>query len=103
MTKKHEPTPELRAVVERCCAAGFRQEEIALVVGCSDGTLRKAYREELDRGTVRINAKVTERLYDIALGGDTRSALSACIFLAKTCLPNTSNKTALFALKHLIY
>jgi hypothetical protein len=40
MTKRHQPTPELRAIVERACASGFSQPEIGRILELSDRSLR---------------------------------------------------------------
>lgn len=60
---KHEPNPRTRATVRGLAAYGIEQNDIARMVGVSDRTLRKYYREELDLGLVQANAKVAEGLY----------------------------------------
>jgi hypothetical protein len=50
--KKFEPDPGQRQLVKSLAAFGGRHEEIALQVGLrSAKTLRKHFREELDRGS----------------------------------------------------
>lgn len=76
MTKKHVATAELKQVVENAVASGFRQEEIAALLGLSDRTLRTRYRQQLDKGAVKVHAKVTAWLLDLALQDD--DSASAC-------------------------
>ena len=60
---------------------GIKQEVIACVIGVSEPTLRKYYREELDRGDGMAQAKIGEALYEKAVISKDTSCL---IFLAKT-------------------
>jgi hypothetical protein len=82
MTRKAFPvTDEVREQVRTLAARGVRQEDIAGAIGCRDAkTLRKHFRDELDRGTGEANAKVAGALYEKAVGGDT----IAQIFWMKT-------------------
>ena len=57
--------------------------DIARVVGIDPKTLRKHYRDELDTGQIKANAKVTESLYRKATG-EGREAVVAAIFWLKT-------------------
>jgi hypothetical protein len=88
MTKKtgrppHEPTDKIRSQVEALVGYGIPAVEIAMMVGISDETLRKYYREEIDTGTAKANAKVAQSLYQKATG-DGASAVTAAIFWLKT-------------------
>ncbi len=64
-------------------AAVITQAEIAIVLGVDEKTLRKHYREELDRGIYKANAKVGANLFKIATGTG-REAVTAAIFWLKT-------------------
>ena len=73
----HEPDTLDRRQVE--ALAGYGVPEL----GIDPKTLRKHYREELDFGHTKANAKVAENLYRIALG-EGREAVTAAIFWLKT-------------------
>jgi hypothetical protein len=60
--------------------AGVRQEDIATIIGCDPKTLRKHFREELDRGMAEANAEIAGCLFDAAKGG----SVTAQIFWPKT-------------------
>lgn len=67
---QHEPTPQTRRQVEMLCAYGIKHDDIAALIGVSDVTLRKYYREELDLGTAKITAQVANSLIKKALSDD---------------------------------
>ena len=52
-------------------------------VGIDAKTLRKHYRQELDHGHIKANAKVAENLYRKAIG-EGRESVTAAIFWLKT-------------------
>ena len=62
---------------------GIPEIDIARVLGIDPKTLRKYYREELDTGHVKANAKVAESLFRKAIGDD-RQSVTAAIFWLKT-------------------
>ena len=65
------PTPEDRKLALTLSAYGVPQEEIAKRIGIrSPKTLRKHYREELDRGSLDANCKVVQDLEDHAIDGE---------------------------------
>jgi hypothetical protein len=71
---KLNPTDEQRRLVRQLAAVGTKHEEIALIINIgSPKTLRKHFREELDRGTAEANAKVAGALFDKAMAGDTNA------------------------------
>lgn len=72
---KHEPTAETRKLVESTSGLGLPHEQIAVLVGIDDKTLRKWYRDELDLGKAKANAKVAQKLFQKATGGDTTSLI----------------------------
>src|SRR3954447_15677887 len=91
----HVPTQQTRRTVEAMAAYGIPQVDIGRVVGCSDNTLREHYRDELDLGMSKANAKVAETLYAAATSAVKRDAtgavasidksgITACIFWMKT-------------------
>ena len=75
----HEPTPQTRAMVETFSAFGIPQDDIARVIGITPPTLREHYREEIDLGLIKANAKVAQNLFTIACK-PTREGLDAAKF-----------------------
>jgi len=75
-------TDEMRERVRSLAARGVRHEDIAAIIDCDAKTVRKHFRDELDRGMAEANSNVTGALYEKAIGGDT----IAQIFWMKTRL-----------------
>lgn len=80
MPPLHEPTPELRHIVQFHATIGTRQDDIAAVLGIDPKTLRLHYRDELDLATAKANAVIGGALFNKAKNGDT----TAMIFWMKT-------------------
>lgn len=86
----HEPTAELCAQVEALATYGIPQEEIANYLDIDAKTLRKYYREQLDKSAMKANANVGRFLYRAASGaalekGATHGdCIRAAMFWAKT-------------------
>ena len=74
MTAAFVATPEQRKTVRAMAAFGIPQMEIANVVGISDRTLRKVFREELDKAATEANAKVAEVCFRMATSGEVPAA-----------------------------
>lgn len=70
-----------RAQVKRLTGLGFTQEQVALVLGVCEKTLRNNYPEELKVGAVVANAQVAQTLFEMAT---SRECVAATIFWAKT-------------------
>jgi hypothetical protein len=71
---KLNPTEEQRRLVKKLAAVGTKHEDIAHMVNIrSPKTLRKHFREELDRGAAEANASVAGALYKKAMDGDTNA------------------------------
>jgi hypothetical protein len=66
-------------MVEVLAGYGVTQLEIARVVGISGPTLRRAYRQELDRGLAVVHAKLIGNLLRLTDGSDG-TALRAIMF-----------------------
>jgi len=65
----------------RCLAGlGVPQDDIAQIIGCAPKTLRKRFRDELDRGVAEANATISGSLFANAKGGN----VTAQIFWLKT-------------------
>ena len=81
--RAHRPDDAGRRQVEALAGYGVPEAEIAGVVGIDPKTLRKHYRQELDHGHTKANARVAENLYRKATG-EGREAVTAAIFWLKT-------------------
>ena len=69
------PNVEQRGMVRSMAAYGIRQEEIARCLGLrSAKTLRRHFREELDRAAPEANARVAQSLYQQATAGKNTGA-----------------------------
>lgn len=75
-----EPTEEQRRLVRALAGFGITHEDIGKQVGCEPKTLRKHFREELDRGAVEATAKVAQSLFQMATTGKN---VAAAIFWMK--------------------
>lgn len=81
------PDPRVAGRVEALVSFGMPHKMIAKELGMSVNTLRQYYREELDDGKARANAKVAQVLFRQAMGDADRGVppnLTACIFWLKT-------------------
>jgi len=83
----YQPNEKDRRIVENM-ARFVTHDEVALVLGISDETMRKYYRHELDTAKVKTDAAVGQSLILQAVGGveqDWKQAVTAAtIFYAKT-------------------
>ena len=71
---KLNPTDEQRRLVKKLAAVGTKHEDIAQILNIrSPKTLRKHFREDLDRGATEANANVAGALYNNAMAGDTNA------------------------------
>jgi hypothetical protein len=73
-------TEALREKVWHLAGLGVPQDDIAKIVGCSPKTLRKRFRDELDRGVAEANAIISGCLFAAAKAGN----IAAMIFWMKT-------------------
>jgi hypothetical protein len=79
-----QPTPEEREFVRFAASKGVPHTEIAPLIGCSKGTLRKYFAHELRLGKAQANLSVGAQLYRIATGDPTLpTTVIAAIFWAK--------------------
>src|SRR5439155_12902099 len=53
----------LREKVRHLAGLGVPQDDIAKIVGCAPKTLRKRFRDELDRGVAEANATISGFLF----------------------------------------
>lgn len=75
MNHEHIPTDDTKKLVETSSGLGLPHESIAVLVGIDDKTLRKYYREELDKGKAKAHATIARTLYQKATAGDTTSLI----------------------------
>lgn len=78
--KAHKPSAETRAQVEALSGYGVRHDEIALYLEIDPKTLRKHYRDQLDKGHIKANVGVARALHKNATEGN----VTAQIFWMKT-------------------
>jgi hypothetical protein len=69
-----------REKVRHLAGLGVPQDDIAIIIGCAPKTLRKRFRDELDRGAAEANAMISGYLFAAAKAGNT----TAQIFWLKT-------------------
>ena len=69
------PTATTRNKIYNLSIVGTRYEDIALIMGINNDTLKKYYSEELEKGRIEANAAVAGTLYEKAKQGDTPSML----------------------------
>ena len=74
MTAQFVPTAEQRKIVRAMAAYGIPQMDIGRAIGISDRTLRKAFRDELDKAAIEANAKVAEVCFRMATSGKVPAA-----------------------------
>ena len=78
--RRYDPTPDQRRTVKTMAGFGVPHTDIATFLGIDAKTLRKHFREELDRGTTEANAKVAQSLFQMATQGKN---VAAAIFWMK--------------------
>ena len=69
-----------REKVRYLAGLGVSQDDIAKIIGCAPKTLRKGFRDELDRGVAEANATISGYLFAAAKAGN----IAAIIFWLKT-------------------
>ena len=75
-----QPSDDQRRLVRALAGFGIIHDDIARQVGCEPKTLRKHFRDELDRGSVEATAKVAQSLFQMATTGKN---VAAAIFWMK--------------------
>jgi len=90
---KAPPTDKERNQIYTYALYGTTDPDIATVMEMSEHSLRKYFREELDKGRIDAKARIGQRLYQFAVGDNEKDPnirnprkpnLTALIFLAKT-------------------
>ena len=78
---RFKPTTDQRRIVKSMAAYGIPQPGIATILGLrSVKTLRRHFRQELDRGAIEANTQVAQSLFKMATSGK----VAAAIFWMKT-------------------
>src|SRR6266404_1212707 len=77
--KAFDVNDAMRERVRYLAGVGVRQEDIAKIIGCAPKTLRKRFRDELDRGVAEANATMIGYLFAAAKAGN----IAAIIFWLK--------------------
>jgi len=70
----------MRERVRYLAGVGVPQDDIAKIIGCAAKTLRKRFRDDLDRGVAEANATISGYLFAAAKAGN----ITAIIFWLKT-------------------
>jgi hypothetical protein len=78
--KAFAATDGLREKVRYFAGLGVPQDDISKLIGCAPKTLRKRFRDELDRGAAEANATIVGFLFAAAKAGN----IAAIIFWLKT-------------------
>ena len=73
-------TDALREKARYLAGLGVPQDDIATIICCAAKTLRRHFRDELDRGVAEANATISGSLFGAAKGGN----VTAQIFWLKT-------------------
>jgi ParB-like chromosome segregation protein Spo0J len=73
--KAHKPTEDSRNRARELSGYGMTRRDIAFVLGVSEPTLNKHYAADLDEGRATARGKVTGKLFEKAMSGDTASIL----------------------------
>ena len=71
--KKHEPTEESQKLVLDLYGEGYTMQSISDELGISRDTLRKYYKETLEKSHMGKVALVSEALFEKALEGDIKA------------------------------
>ena len=77
-------TDALREKARYLAGLGVPQDDIAKFIGCAAKTLRRHFRDELDRGVAEANATISGSLFGAAFGAAKGGNVTAQIFWLKT-------------------
>ena len=80
MSIPFEPSQEQRRMARAMAGLGLPQEQIALLLEIDAKTLRKHFRDDLDRGMAEANVKIAQSLFNMATTGNN---VAAAIFWMK--------------------
>lgn len=74
MSNPHEPDLESRAKVTAFSCAGFTHEQVASYLEIDDKTLRKYYKNELEKSKMEKISAISNNVYKMALEGNEKMA-----------------------------
>lgn len=77
---KFIPTDEQIAQVKSWAGVGLPHDDIAILLGIAPKTLKRAFKNILDDGKIRVKANLRGKAYSLAMQGNT----AVLIFLLKT-------------------
>ncbi len=77
--KKFDKNETNSKQVKTLSSFGLTQKEIGAVIGCSEDTLQRHFKDEMAAGKPQAVANVAQTLYKLAIGGN----VAACIFWLK--------------------
>lgn len=83
----HAPTEESRRLVSVVAGAGMLHEEIAVMLGISQPTMRKHYEDELSMGAYARRAEVLAALYGAAVKGNATAARAYLAIVPGAAVP----------------
>jgi hypothetical protein len=67
-------TDAMRERVRYLAGVGLPQNDLAKIIGCAPKTLRKRFRDDLDRGVAEAKATIAGYLFAAAKGGQRHRA-----------------------------
>jgi hypothetical protein len=71
---RYVPDEEQRKMVKTLAGYGIPHEQIANKIGVTAKTLRRHFREELDKGLTDANAQVIQTLFKLSISGKCPAA-----------------------------
>jgi hypothetical protein len=84
MVAPYKPDDKSSKQITLMAGIGLTHDQIAKVMGISDETLRRHYKQELATAKTMLNTQVANNLFRIATSQDHKGAVTAAIFWLKT-------------------
>ena len=75
---RYKKDMEIAGKIKMMSAMGLSQAQAGSIVGISEDTIQRYYKEEWHEGKATANFKVAQTLYEKAIGGDTASLIFWC-------------------------
>lgn len=73
--KSYKPTDNDRALVNALISHGVPVDEVAAYLGVARRTVQNHFKEELTRGKINANLRVSKKLFDAAMDGNTTAQI----------------------------
>jgi hypothetical protein len=64
----HEFSEAMAVQIEKMGGLGLRQKDMALILGISEDTIQRHYRDHYQRGKARMGMTLNNRAFDLAMG-----------------------------------